>query len=491
MYTISKRGLPPSQHYAKRFKQQDESDLYHSVHNNAPTQPESNVYLLSSLTESFIHNFCTQQTYTDAKILYEQNRIDNIVMFEVQTSNRTKTLRLDATCDTFRLSINLEFDLSTIIVQTSLKKANCTCNRSPFGSTSPCLHLLGFLYTIYRRGTSQVDDFNNLEELIQQSSRENLVNCIKQLISNRPETISLIKSNLSRSQIGETSFIPNSADIKVSSASQRAVVSSDQRKAYLPSELSQISHEYLDELNIKIGDAFDYFVQSYEAGCSPISCRCSCHLFCSSSQNVDSMVDSTSNCSCLQKPSDYSFIENALEEQIGLANRFFEMNEPHKALVYCESILRSFSSQLRVIQLPNESAPDQVIPNFPFDNSQPAYNLHADRFFNHGKRLCLMLATVMLRNDIEYSIKSAVASNMEQWINDSANELKGFVHSIIVAAVDTTEGQSDSISHNPLIVQARLKELQRRGDYASLTNYSKLQGVSQNVNLSLSTGVIQ
>lgn len=264
----------------------------------------------------------------------------------------------------------------------------------------------------------------------------------------------------------------------------RRYVSSNSRKAFLQS--SPFDFEInMDEVLSPIAQAFDRFVQEYEPACAGSSCKCKCHRH-------DSMsVDSHPTCKCGGITSDYTIVQTCIDSFCNIADSYIQKNVLPQSLVVTELTLRGFSTQLRLIQLPNETSSDGVIPNFPWDYSQDVYSLHASKFKMDGERLCRRLASLMVRSDIEYNVKSAVASSIMQWIDESSAELKSYLRQIYEAALDASDGATDSVAKNPFIIRARIEEFIRRGNYEYCSEYASARGISlQSLNIPCNSSIV-
>lgn len=306
---------------------------------------------------------------------------------------------------------------------------------------------------------------------------------MKKLIVEKPEVVPLLRELLSNGGVSDEENSENSEiHLRVSQSPKstlphRKFVSSNSRKAFLQS--SPFDFEInMDEVLSPIGQAFDRFVQEYEPVCKGSHCKCKCH-------NSDSMsVDSHPTCKCGGITSDYTIIQTCIDSFCNIADSYIQKNYLSQGLVVTELTLRGFSTQLRLIQLPNETSSDGVIPNFPWDYSQEVYSLHASKFTLDGERLCQRLASLVVRSDIELNVKSAVASSITQWLDESSSELKSLLLQIYEAALDTTEGMNDSVNKNPMIIRARIEEFMRRGSYEQCSEYASARGISlQSLNI--------
>jgi hypothetical protein len=299
---------------------------------------------------------------------------------------------------------------------------------------------------------------------------------MKKLIVEKPEVVALIRELLSKGDKENSDIHLRVNTSPKVTLPHRRYVSSNSRKAFLQS--SPFDFEInLEEVLSPISQAFDRFVQEYEPACAG-NCKCKCH-------HHDSMQDCTQpGCKCGGFTSDFTIIQNCIDSLCQIAESHFQQNDLNQGLVHMELTLRGFATQLRLIQLPNETSSDGVIPNFPWDYSQEVYSLHSAKFVSEGEKLCHRLAKVILRCDIDQNVKGAVASSIIQWIDDSSAQLKPLIRQIYEAGLDITEGAADSVAKNPLIVRVRIEEFIRRGSYEQCREYASSRGISlQSLNI--------
>lgn len=139
-------------------------------------QIPNSLFVLAQITPAIIQRLCSRDVFDQACQLQSENQVDHLIMDENEDGYH-KFIHIKGTVLTYRISLQLSYALGCSALSPDIqisKASQCSCGTISQNSSefAMCPHLTAVLVTIYRTGTSRIEKFQTLSEILNTSTRD-------------------------------------------------------------------------------------------------------------------------------------------------------------------------------------------------------------------------------------------------------------------------------------------------------------------------------